>query len=331
MARLAPRWWNWGWMAFNPFGQRNFFSSRLWPLRNPWLTQWRRPLKPDELAFYPTGRLEKTLDRHVAWEKLSDGPWSRCRLSLGAARVTTGDVVFFDSSTPHRKIGARHVLASGALPPAFPPVRVKDSVVDEEVSEDDALYWDGGVSSNTPIEWIAQELLDDHDERDTIVFLIDVWDRKGPVPKTIDEACWRQKSIQYGSRKDAAEAVIHDYRLRMQAGHADAKKLEICHVLYERSDGDPQFAFSDADFSRETYRHLRTQGAHDMAAALREPDVVPVAPLIYEDSVVLYRYGTEHKHRDTDGAHGRRPRRSRRVRLHCAGEQDDGPLASQRK
>jgi predicted acylesterase/phospholipase RssA len=220
-----------------------------------------------------------------------------------------------------RKLGAEHVLASGALPPAFPPIRVNDPDADGSGGErDDALYWDGGVSSNTPIEWLAQELLDHHDERDTIVFFVDLWDRKGAVPKNMDEVCWRQKSIQFGSRKEAAEAVVRDYRLMIGAGHTDARRLEICHVLYERSSEEPQFAFSDADFSRETYRQLVEQGFRDMAAALREPDVVRIEPLMHEDQAVLYRYGTEHKHRETDGQHPTRGQTIRRARVHHPSE-----------
>jgi NTE family protein len=302
LAPLAAKWWNWAWMAAR--GQRHFFDSRaLNPSKNPWIQQWLRPLRREELAFYGTEKLAETLKRHVDFEAIN-APWTlekpRPRLSLGAARVTTGDVVFFESDGKHRRrLSAAHVLASGALPPAFPPIRIKDPVVDDLVAEQDAVYWDGGVSTNTPIEWLVGDVLPKHDDAPTIVFLVDVWDRKGPLPTSMDEVCWRQKSIQYGSRKDAAARAVREQQLRHLARQATLQhRLEVYQVMYERSDADgPQFGFADADFSRATFEQMVRHGEEDMRAALRSPVEVQVDPGFSHPGAVLYRHGTHGKHR----------------------------------
>jgi predicted acylesterase/phospholipase RssA len=260
---LIPKYADWTWMAFNPFGQQNFFGSRvLNPLQNPWFLQWARPLEASELAFYDTELLRRTLDKHVKWESINqDGAtW----LSLGAVRVRDGELVFFNcfASDYHpdwgpKAIRADHVLASGALPPGFPGISI-----------DGELYWDGGLCSNTPIEELADELEADV-TRDTIVFLIDLWDPKGPIPRSLDEVLWRQKCIQYGSRRRAAVRIVETHeleaKLQVEEHKVSPGKLEVCQVMFERSRDDwtPQFSFADADFSRTTYEQMAKLGCEE--------------------------------------------------------------------
>jgi NTE family protein len=280
---LLPKYASWTWTAFSPAGQPGFFSSRvLDPAGNPWFLQWLRPLYRDELSFYDTTPLRITLDSHVRWSKLDgNGP---VRLSVGAARVRDGEVVFFDSHDG--PLAAEHVMASGALPPAFPPVCVEGE-----------WYFDGGVSNNTPIEVLEDKLIADTDQN-TVVFLIDLWDRKNNVmPRTFDELVWRQKAIQYGSRKKAAETVIRNFEHHSSFNGASHPRLDVVQVMLENPDGDPQFAFSDADFSRSTFNKLRAQGYRDMNRAIDCPERVGA---LGGDSAALYRYGSEGKHWNTD-------------------------------
>jgi hypothetical protein len=127
----------------------------------------------------------------------------------------------------------------------------------------------------------------------------------------MDEACWRQKSIEFGSLKDAARNAVREERARRREerrrrhaeGIAETRerepRLEICQIMYERSDDEgPQFAFADADFSRATYDTMREQGEKDMTAALNGPFEVEVDDLA--GNVVLYRFGTHGKHLWTD-------------------------------
>jgi len=306
LASLEPKYGAWMWTAFNPWGQGQFFSSRvLNPFQNPWYAQWQRRLRPNELAFYDTGRLHDTLDRHVNWDSINQP--DAIRLSLGVTRVSDGEVAYFsnfDSVEQHwpRKvnIAAEHVMASGALPPAFPPIEI-----------DGQLYWDGGVSSNTPIEALKHDLAADCDEdkRDTLVFLIDLWDRKGPIPKSMDDVFWRHKSIQFGSRKKAAESVVMDHERKIQLAIAQAEKakqhtselkrnLEVCQVMFERPQDDehPQFCYSDADFSQQTFDEMRDHGYRDMRRAIGGSRSVECGGNFGK----LYRYGTYQKHEKTD-------------------------------
>jgi len=321
MAPLIPKYWDLAWMALNPIGQPNFFGSRvLNPLQNPLVLGWAGPLAPSELAFYDTGWLRRTLDKHVKWGSINhDGAtW----LSLGATRVRDGETVFFNSFASQnpawgpKAITADHVLASGALPPGFPGISI-----------DGELYWDGGVSSDTPIQELAEDLKEDLETRDTIVFLIDLWDRKGLIPRSVDEVLWRQKCIQYGSRKEAAVSVVNTHQLEVEAGQAPPTHLEVCQVMFERSRNDwtQQFSFADADFSRTTYEQLAKLGHEDMKRAIEHPHRVPGvphrAPGIDKDYAVLYRHGTHGKHHETDGKYvAIQERKQQRMRAFSRGK-----------
>ena len=110
---------------------------------------------------------------------------NRCtpRLTVGAAHVRTSEMRYFDSR--ETAITARHVMASGALPPAFPAVRIEGE-----------LYWDGGILSNTPTEAIFE----DHPRRNSLIFAVHMWNPMGSEPETIWEVLHRHKDIQYSSR-----------------------------------------------------------------------------------------------------------------------------------
>jgi len=138
------------------------------------------PLGRDNAGFYSTAPLEKTLTELVDFALVK-----RCmpRLTVGAAHVRSSQMRYFDSRGT--AISVRHVMASGALPPAFPAVRI-----------DGELYWDGGILSNTPTEAI----FDDNPRRNSLIFAVHMWNPMGVEPETIWEVLHRQKDIQYSSR-----------------------------------------------------------------------------------------------------------------------------------
>ena len=138
------------------------------------------PLGADRAGFYSTMPLRETLGQLVDPALLNKG---KPRLTVGAAHVRTSTMRYFDSR--ERPINLDHILASGALPPAFPAVRI-----------DGELYWDGGIMSNTPTEVI----FDDNPRRSSLIFAVHVWNPVGPEPSTIWEVLHRQKDIQYSSR-----------------------------------------------------------------------------------------------------------------------------------
>ena len=138
------------------------------------------PLGAESAAYYSVAPLARTLAPLVDFDRINDGPM---RLTVGAANVRTSEMRYFDSR--EMRLDLRHTLASGALPPAFPAVRIGDE-----------LYWDGGVVSNTPVE----RVFDDNPRRDSVVFVVHMWNPHGDEPTTIWEVMNRQKDVQYSSR-----------------------------------------------------------------------------------------------------------------------------------
>ncbi len=138
-------------------------------------------LGAERAAFYTTSPLQETLARLVKFGRISAS--DNMRLTLGAVNVRTSQMRYFDSR--EMALDSRHVMASGALPPAFPAVRI-----------DGDPYWDGGLYSNTPVEVV----LDDNPRRDTLIFAGNVWHASGVEPDTISQVMARQKDIQYASR-----------------------------------------------------------------------------------------------------------------------------------
>jgi NTE family protein len=161
------------------FGVPGFFTPRIPPA----------PLWPQgsaqSLSYYDTSPLKKTLEHLVDFDRIND---LKTRLSVGAVGVTSGNFKYFDNfefKKLGKKIGPEHVMASGALPPGFPSV-----VIDGE------HYWDGGISSNTPLDFV----LDEETDRDLLIFQVDLFSARGELPMTLLEAAEREKDIRFSSR-----------------------------------------------------------------------------------------------------------------------------------
>ena len=147
------------------------------------------PLGAESASYYSVEPLMATLTDLVDFDLINNGP---TRLTVGAANVGTGQMRYFDSRD--MTIDVRHVMASGALPPAFPAVRI-----------DGELYWDGGIVSNTPVEAV----FDDMPRRSAVIFAVHLWNAEGKEPETLWDVTNRQKDLQYASR-----AVSHIFRQR---------------------------------------------------------------------------------------------------------------------
>ncbi len=161
------------------FGVPGFFSPRIPPA----------PLWPQgsaqSLSYYDTAPLKKTLERLVDFDRIND---LKCRLSVGAVGVTSGNFRYFDNvefKRQGKRIGPEHIMASGALPPGFPAVLI-----------DGEYYWDGGIASNTPLDFV----LDAETDRDLLIFQVDLFSARGPLPETLLEATEREKDIRFSSR-----------------------------------------------------------------------------------------------------------------------------------
>jgi len=148
----------------------------------------------ENASFYQTTPLRTTLDTLVDFNYING---ENTRLTVGAVNARTGAMRYFDNRK--EPLSASHVMASGALPPAFPAVRI-----------DGEPYWDGGIYSNTPIEAV----LDDEPRRSSVIFSVQVWNPDGSEPQSMMDVLDKQKEIQYASRASNVEQQRKLHRLR---------------------------------------------------------------------------------------------------------------------
>jgi len=161
------------------FGVPGFFTPRIPPA--PFWPQG----SPQSQSYYDTAPLKKTLERLVDFDRIND---LKTRLSIGAVGVTSGNFKYFDNfefKKLGKKIGPEHVMASGALPPGFPSVEIEGE-----------HYWDGGIASNTPLDFV----LDEGINRDLLIFQVDLFSARGLLPESLLEAAEREKDIRFSSR-----------------------------------------------------------------------------------------------------------------------------------
>jgi NTE family protein len=199
------------------------------------------------------------------------------RFSVGAVNVRTGNFVWFDNTT--HTIGPEHVMASGALPPGLPAIEIEGEA-----------YWDGGLVSNTPLEWV----IDSEPRRDMLAFQVDLWSARGAFPRAMAEVMTRQKEIQYSSRTRASsDRFKHAQTLRIAlknllqklpealrtspdasllSAAADPKTCNLVQLIYrsKRYEGDSK----DYDFSRQSMEEHWRAGYQDTVRTLRHPEVL---------------------------------------------------------
>jgi NTE family protein len=244
------------------------------------------PLGRDKAGFYSTAPLEKTLCDLVDFTLI---PRCTPRLTVGAAHLRTSEMHYFDSR--ETAITVRHIMASGALPPAFPAVRI-----------DGELYWDGGILSNPPTEAI----FDDNPRRNALIFAVHMWNPMGPEPETIWEVLHRHKDIQYSSRvashiarqrqvhklrhvvselvKRMPEEARNDPVVKDLAEYGCLTRMHVVRLLAPRLDNENHT--KDIDFSVAGIRQRWEAGYADTTRELRRaPWNEPCDPL---EGVILH-------------------------------------------
>ena len=276
---------SWSSLEAVTLGQPGFFRPRL---VNPWLAP---PATRDAVSYYDTRPLLDTLHGLVDLERLNGGG---VRISVGAVKVTTGAPVYFDSA--RRKIGYEHIMASGALPPGFPPVEVEGE-----------LYWDGGIFSNTPLEAV----LDDEPRVSTLCFMVDLFNPVGPAPRTMDDVLARHKDIIYASRthrhidsyrrthnlrravmalwNDLPREARTDSELQRLAGLGCTTTMFIEHFIYRSQPSET--AAKDYEFSKASIAEHRAAGCRDAKRALddaawRDPPPANVGVIVHQAASV---------------------------------------------
>jgi NTE family protein len=249
-------------------GVSGFFSARPIP-------PWFQPQGTIEAtSFYDTRALKGTLERLIDFDRLNAGA---IRFSVGAVNVRTGNLVYFD--TKNHIIKPEHVMASGALPPGFPAVEIEGE-----------HYWDGGLVSNTPLQWVV----DTEPRRDTLAFQVDLWDARGEVPGSMLEVITREKEIRYSSRSRAGTNQFeHAQSVRNTLGAllaklptelknsreaqllnsvADRRIYNIVHLIYRAKKYEGQS--KDYEFSRLSMEEHWRAGYYDARRTLRHPEVL---------------------------------------------------------
>jgi len=243
-------------------GQPGFFAPN--PV-NPWLSAAGAKTAT---AYYDNTPLRETLLELVDFDLLNSGA---CRFSVGAVNVRSGNFVFFDNATT--VIEPEHIMASGALPPAFPSVKIGTD-----------YYWDGGIVSNTPLA----HLLAQDDDVSALVFQVDLFSARGPLPRTIQDVAARQKDIIYSSRtrqitdsfqrlqrwkKRAFNALIKvpdadltDEERAMRDKLAKLPGHSIVHLIYQQQSYEG--AAKDYEFSGTSMREHRLSGHEDTKHSL---------------------------------------------------------------
>jgi NTE family protein len=255
------------------FGVEGFFEPRIPPAPLQW------PGMPGALSYYDTAPLRKTLERLIDFDLINTRDARRkVRLSVGAVDVATGNYRYFDSATPGDggRIDARHIMASGALPPGFPPVEI-----------DGEHYWDGGLVSNTPLQYVLAR----PSAHDMLVVQVDLFSARGPLPENLNEVAERVKDIRFSSRTrlntDQAKH-LHDLgeaarRLaaKLPAAFADDPDLArltslsapgaltVMHLIYRSAHHESQS--KDYEFSRQSMLERWQKGAADMRISLEHP------------------------------------------------------------
>ena len=228
----------------------------------------------EALSYYDVGPLRSTLERLVDFALINAGAM---RFSVGAVNVRTGNFAYFDITT--HQICPEHVMASGSLPPGFPPTEIEGE-----------HYWDGGLVSNTPLDWV----LESRPGKDTLAFQIDLWNARGEFPRNLIEADTRQKEIRYSSRTRLAtnefkkkqllrraagrllakipEKLLQTPEAEMLALEADTKVYNLIQLIYRAKtyEGNSK----DYEFSRRTMEEHWRSGYDDAVRTLRHPEVL---------------------------------------------------------
>ena len=249
-------------------GVPGFFAPRL-PI--PWL----QPAGSLEAtSYYDSAQLKTTLERLIDFDRINT---RETRFSVGAVNVGTGNFVYFDNTT--HTIAPEHIMASGALPPGFPAIEI-----------DGEHYWDGGLVSNTPLQWV----LESEPRQDTLAFQVDLWSARGSLPRNMAEVTTRQKEIQYSSRtransdrfkytqkirnalSDLLQKLPEELKRTPEFGVlspvADHKAYNLVQLIYrsKQYEGDSK----DYEFSRPSMEDHWSAGYHDTVRTLRHPEVL---------------------------------------------------------
>lgn len=229
-------------------------------------------------SFYDTASLRETLLKLIDFDLINNG---EARFAVGATNVGTGNFHYFDNK--RAKIGPEHVMASGALPPALPMVQLGSD-----------FFWDGGVVSNTPL----QHLLTNIRHENMLVFQVDLFSARGPIPRDMQDVLARQKDIQFSSRTrlitdvysqmheqkvvirkllgKIPEADLSDEEVELKRDLQDLPAIALLHLIYQQAAYEGQA--KDYEFSAATMREHWATGYRDTQRTLAHHEWLEMPP-----------------------------------------------------
>jgi NTE family protein len=248
------------------FGVPGFFTPRFPP---PFMA-------PDgttgALSFYDTQPLKVTLEALADFDLINA---KHVRLSLGAVNVRTGNSVYFDNTK--MEIRPEHVMASGALPPGFPPVAI-----------DGESYWDGGIVSNSPLWYVVDEDF----RMNALIFQVDVFSAAAELPQNLAQAQERAKDIQFASKTrfnttrlqeneelrgslrrvlaKLPKALLSDPDVQRLSAVSTRGAVTLVHFINRHNTRSVEV--KDYEFSRATVTDLWDGGHNDVRRSIANPD-----------------------------------------------------------
>ncbi|HEU5047267.1 MAG TPA: DUF3734 domain-containing protein [Rickettsiales bacterium] len=246
------------------------------------------------ISFYDTKKLKSTLERLVDFDRINNDD---IRFNVGVVNVETGN--FMDFNNQEHRITPEHVMASGALPPGFPPIEI-----------DGKHYWDGGLISNTPLQWIVDSKI----YMDTLVFQVDLWSASSNnFPHNIADVYTRQKDIQYSSRTRAnTDRFKEHHKLSHQISslikklppelqklpevgllkqHVNDHLYNIVHLIYHNKDYEGYS--KDFEFSRLSMKAHWQSGYDDTIKTLQNPAVLKLPT--NKEGVAIFDFSAHNK------------------------------------
>lgn len=242
-------------------------------------------------SFYDTSALRDTLNELVDFDYLNTkGP----RLSVGAVDIENGNFTYFDSATT--EIRAEHIMASGALPPGFGAVEI-----------DGRSYWDGGLVSNTPLQFILETAGADP----LTIFQVDLFNAHGALPATMADVSQREKDIRFSSRTRLNTdrfRQLHDIsaaakrlKAKLPADMQDDVDLaKLCrvgpqgpvtlmHLIHRKESFEG--ASKDYEFSHISMKAHWAAGASDVTTSLSDP--LWTARSQTPDTIAIFDFGAK--------------------------------------
>jgi NTE family protein len=269
-------------------GQPGFFTPRN---PNPWFSFAGAQ---SATSYYDSAPLLETLEDLVDFSMINE---KAVRFSVGAVNVLSGNFVYFDNT--NEVIGPEHVMASGALPPALPMIKIGTD-----------HFWDGGIVSNTPL----QHILDQEDRINTLIFQIDLFSARGVLPRDLQDVLARQKDIMYSSRTRYNTDVyrrIHTWKKRLHLALdkipeerlsdeerklkydlANMPEITILQLIYQQKAYEGHA--KDYEFSGTSMREHWQSGYEDTKRTLRRKDWLAMPP--NEAGIVVHDVHREDDH-----------------------------------